>query len=144
MRKDGISERAIFVIDAEGTIRYINIHDIDDQPSNQVLFGELSKISQPSSPQKTGEPEKKALPHGGVVMYCNAWCPDCRKARAWLKRHGIEYTEIDVHSTPGAAEQVRKWANGNLVTPTFDVDGVIILDFDEGKLSEVVLGSKKD
>ena len=29
---DGYSERAIFVIDKRGFIRYIDIHDIDEQP----------------------------------------------------------------------------------------------------------------
>ena len=138
-RQEGRSERAIFIVDSDGYIRYIDIHDIDDQPSNEVLFKELTKISQRSEPKLEPRPEEKKLPHGGVVMYCNSWCPDCRKAKIWLERHGIEYTEVDIPSTPGAAEQVRKWANGNLVTPTFDVDGVIVVDFDERRLSELIL-----
>ena len=138
-RQEGRSERAIFIIDSNGYIRYIDIHDIDDQPSNEVLFEELAKITQSSEPQEERIPEEKRLPQGGVVMYCNSWCPDCRKAKIWLERHGIEYTEVDIPSTPGAAEQVRKWANGNLVTPTFDVDGVIVVDFDEIRLSELIL-----
>jgi len=74
-------------------------------------------------------------------MYCNSWCPDCRKAKAWFDQHGIEYTEVDIPSTPGAAAQVREWTDGNLVTPTFDVDGIIIVDFDVEKLTKVILGS---
>ncbi len=139
-RKDGKTERAIFIIDPEGYIRYIDIHDIDDQPSNDVLFEELAKVVRPSAQKEKQKPEKKKLPHGGVIMYCNSWCPDCRRAKAWFEDHGIEYTEVDIPSTPGAAERVREWANGYMVTPTIDVDGVIILDFDEEKLSEVLLG----
>ena len=44
-RKEGYSERAIFVIDKKGIIRYIDIHDIGDRPSNRVLFAELKKIT---------------------------------------------------------------------------------------------------
>ena len=43
LRQEGYSERAIFIIDAEGIIRYIDIHDIDDQPDNNVLFSEVAK-----------------------------------------------------------------------------------------------------
>ncbi len=43
-RKEGHSERAIFVIDEKGIIRYIDVHDIDDRPSNRVLLSELKKI----------------------------------------------------------------------------------------------------
>jgi len=43
-RKEGFSERAIFVLDRYGFIRYIDIHDIDDRPKNKVLFAELRKV----------------------------------------------------------------------------------------------------
>jgi peroxiredoxin len=43
-RKEGHSERAIFVIDEKGFFRYIDVHDIDDRPSNRVLFSELKRI----------------------------------------------------------------------------------------------------
>jgi hypothetical protein len=33
---------------------------------------------------------------------------------------------------------VREWANGNLVTPTFDIDGTIVVDFDQKRLAEVL------
>ncbi len=37
LRPEGYSERAIFIIDKDGIIRYIDVHDIDNQPSNEVL-----------------------------------------------------------------------------------------------------------
>jgi len=45
-RKEGFSERAIFVLDSYGIIRYIDIHDISDRPKNKVLFAELKKVIQ--------------------------------------------------------------------------------------------------
>ena len=42
-RKEGFSERAIFVVDKFGVIRYIDVHDITKKPSNRVLFSEISK-----------------------------------------------------------------------------------------------------
>jgi len=138
LRQDGKSERAIFIIDEKGIIRYIDIHDIDDQPSNEVLFAEIAKINPKSAPAQQTKQEEPALPHGGIVMYCNSWCPDCRKARAWLAERNLPYIEVDVQANPKAAAQVRQWANGNLVTPTFDIDGTIVVDFNREKLSAVL------
>jgi len=43
-RTDGTSERALFVIDKKGIIRYIDVHDINKRPRLEVLVGELEKI----------------------------------------------------------------------------------------------------
>jgi peroxiredoxin len=41
---DGISERAIFIVDKEGKLAYTDIHDISDQPDNENLFEVLRKL----------------------------------------------------------------------------------------------------
>jgi glutaredoxin len=138
LQDDGRSERALFIIDKEGIIQYIDIHDIDDQPSNDVLLAELRRIDPAAAASQPPEPKAISLPRGGIVMYCNSWCPDCRRARIWLKRRNLDYVEVDVSGVPGAAAQVRQWANGNLVTPTFDIDGTIVVDFDEARLTELL------
>jgi peroxiredoxin len=43
-RDEGFSERAIFIIDRDGIIRYIDIHDISDKPKNDLLFAEIAKV----------------------------------------------------------------------------------------------------
>ncbi len=127
LRDAGYTERAIFIIDKQGIIRYIDIHDISQQPSNEVLLEELRRIDPEAANTVAPAPPSQSveLPKGGVVMYCSSWCPDCKRARAWLKDHGIAYTEVDVNAVRGAARQVRAWANGNLVTPTFDINGTM-------------------
>ena len=45
LRAEGFTERAIFIVDKKGIIRYIDIHPIGDQPKNSVLFEELKKIA---------------------------------------------------------------------------------------------------
>ena len=140
LREVGSSERAIFIIDKQGCIRYIDMHDVDSQPDNQVLFNELRRID-PSvalnEPPETTQPEAP-LPHGGIVMYCTAWCPDCKQARKWLQDHHLDYTEVNIATNPAASRQVRSWANGSLTTPTFDIDGTIVVDFDPDRLREVL------
>lgn len=40
----GITERALFIVDKDGKIAYIDIHDIGDQPDNEDLFDVLKKL----------------------------------------------------------------------------------------------------
>src|SRR5689334_14345769 len=42
--QDGIAERALFIVDKDGKIAYIDIHDIGDQPDNEDLFDVLRKM----------------------------------------------------------------------------------------------------
>lgn len=44
LRSDGASERALFVIDKQGVIRYIDVHDINTMPRLEDLTRELSKL----------------------------------------------------------------------------------------------------
>ena len=140
LRKEGYTERALFIIDKTGIIRYIDIHNIDEQPDNNVLRKAIREIDPDAAKNEPAElkPVDSKLPHDGVVMYCTPWCPDCKRARAWLTEKGIKFTEVDVYATPGAEEQVRTWNRGYLVTPTFDIDGTIISDFQEDELKRAI------
>ncbi len=138
LQNDGRSERALFIIDKQGIVRYIDIHDIDHQPPNDVLLAELRRIDPAAAASEPPESKVVTLPRGGIVMYCNSWCPDCRRARLWLKRRALDFVEVDVNAVPGSAAQVRQWAGGNLVTPTFDIDGTVVVDFDEARLAELL------
>ena len=40
----GISERALFVVDKQGKIAYMKVHEILDQPDNEVLFDVLKNL----------------------------------------------------------------------------------------------------
>lgn len=141
LRPEGYTERAIFVLDRKGTIRYIDIHDIDQQPSNDELLKFIRDMN-----GQAGKLEQKAelpvpssvFPQSGIIMYCTSWCPDCRRAKNWLKANNLDYTEVDIDTNPSASEQVKKWNNGKRVMPTFDINGVIIPNFDEPKLSDVL------
>jgi peroxiredoxin len=45
LRSTGVSERALFVIDRKGIIRYIDVHDINDKPRVDILRAELGKLN---------------------------------------------------------------------------------------------------
>ncbi|HDS05564.1 MAG TPA: peroxiredoxin [Deltaproteobacteria bacterium] len=44
LRSDGTAERAIIIIDKKGTIRYIDVHDINERPPLESIVRELEKL----------------------------------------------------------------------------------------------------
>ena len=44
LRTDGVAERALFVVDKKGIIRYIDVHNINERPSLETLVKELEKL----------------------------------------------------------------------------------------------------
>jgi len=44
LRSDGVAERALFIIDKKGIIRYIDVHNINERPRLEVLVNELEKL----------------------------------------------------------------------------------------------------
>ncbi len=43
-RPEGYAERALFIIDKEGKLAYKDIHNIGEQPDNEVIFDVLRKL----------------------------------------------------------------------------------------------------
>ena len=60
-----------------------------------------------------------------IRMYATSWCPDCRRAREFLRKNGLTFEEIDIDQHPDAAEYVQSVNNGKRKVPTFDLDGRI-------------------
>jgi glutaredoxin len=57
-----------------------------------------------------------------ITVYSAFWCPDCRAAKRFLDKHNLPYTDIDIESTPGAAEEVIK-QTGKRAIPQLVIDG---------------------
>lgn len=57
-----------------------------------------------------------------VTIYSAFWCPDCRVAKRFLQQHNIPFTDIDIETTPGAAEEVIK-RTGKRAIPQLVIDG---------------------
>ena len=144
LRAEGYSERAIFIVDKQGIIRYVDVHDIDEQPDNELLFRILGELEPVLAAAWAKETAKKEVPQSaeplapGVYLYCTSWCPDCKRARVWLADRGVNYQEINVTYDRPSAARLRGWARGNETTPTFDVRGTIIIGFDKVRLAEAL------
>jgi len=57
-----------------------------------------------------------------VQVYTAAWCRDCRAAKQFLDKHGIEYTEINVDANPAASDEVMRRV-GKRAIPQLVIDG---------------------
>ena len=55
-------------------------------------------------------------------MYATSWCPDCRRARKYLDRRGVEYTVIDVDADKTAADEIVRRV-GKRAVPQLVIDG---------------------
>jgi peroxiredoxin (alkyl hydroperoxide reductase subunit C) len=49
LRSDGVAERAVFLIDKTGVIRYIDVHDINDRPSLETIVKEMELLQKDAS-----------------------------------------------------------------------------------------------
>jgi mycoredoxin len=67
-----------------------------------------------------------------ITLYSAPWCRDCREAKRFLEHHGIAYTEIDIESTPGAADEVLRHV-GKRAIPQFVIDGEWVQPYRPGR-----------
>jgi len=67
-----------------------------------------------------------------LTVYSAVWCPDCRTAKRFLDRHNIPYKEIDIETTPGAAQEVIR-RTGRRAIPQFVIDGVWVQPYRPGE-----------
>ena len=67
-----------------------------------------------------------------LIVYSAAWCRDCREAKAFLSKHNIPYTEINVEETPGAADEVLHHV-GKRAIPQFVIDGKWVQPYRPGR-----------
>jgi glutaredoxin len=58
-----------------------------------------------------------------ITMYSTRWCPDCWRAKTFLKERGVEFREVDIEEDPSAEEIVIKANDGRRKVPTLEVGG---------------------
>ncbi|MBI4435296.1 glutathione S-transferase N-terminal domain-containing protein [Candidatus Uhrbacteria bacterium] len=72
-----------------------------------------------------------------VTVYSTPTCPFCKQVKAYLKEHNIAFTDIDVMSDQEKArEMIQK--SGQMGVPVIDIDGEIVIGFDQKRLSELL------
>ncbi len=67
-----------------------------------------------------------------VIVYSAFWCPDCRVAKRFLQRHSITFREVDIETTPGAAEELIR-NTGKRAIPQFVINGEWVQPYRPGE-----------
>ena len=72
-----------------------------------------------------------------VTVYSTPTCPHCVHAKEFLKEKNVDFEDIDVSADrEKAKEMVEK--SGQMGVPVIDVDGKIIVGFDQARLQELL------
>jgi len=72
-----------------------------------------------------------------VTVYSTPTCPFCKQTKVFLKEHAIEFTDVDVMADQERArEMIQK--SGQMGVPVTDIDGEIVIGFDQSKLKELL------
>jgi glutaredoxin len=58
-----------------------------------------------------------------VTMYTTRWCPDCRRAKSFLKERGVAFREVNIEEDESAEEIVIRANDGKRIVPTFEIAG---------------------
>lgn len=72
-----------------------------------------------------------------VKIYTTPTCIWCKRTKEFFKENNITYEEIDVANDRDAAEEMID-KSGQTGTPVIDVDGKIIVGFDEEALTKAL------
>tara|TARA_B100001971_G_C17665781_1_gene275053 strand:- start:223 stop:453 length:231 start_codon:yes stop_codon:yes gene_type:complete len=71
-----------------------------------------------------------------VIVYSTKTCPWCIKVKEFLKTNKVSFIEKDVSNEKNAKEMFEKSKQRSV--PVIDIDGEIIVGFDESKLKKVL------
>jgi len=72
-----------------------------------------------------------------IKVYSTPTCPFCIRLKQFLNEHNIIFENIDVSSNQQAAEEMVE-KSGQMGVPVLDVDGQIIVGFDQAKIKSAL------
>lgn len=72
-----------------------------------------------------------------IKIYSTPTCPWCAKTKDFLRKNHVKFEDIDVSRDAKAAHEMVK-ISGQMGVPVIDVNGKIIIGFDEEKLKRAI------
>lgn len=72
-----------------------------------------------------------------VIVYSTQTCPWCFRAKDFLKENGIAFEEKDVGQDEEAAQDMIN-KTGQMGVPVIEVDGEMVVGFNEARLRELL------
>jgi len=73
-----------------------------------------------------------------ILLYGADWCPDCRRAKAFLEENNVDYTFIDVDLDKESTAKVEAINNGKRIIPTAIIKGKTYTNPDNIELASVL------
>lgn len=72
-----------------------------------------------------------------VKIYTTSTCIWCVRVKEFLKENNVQFEEVNVGENQQAAEEMVK-KSGQMGVPVTEIDGEIIVGFDETKLKQAL------
>ena len=72
-----------------------------------------------------------------VVIYSTSTCPYCKRAKEYLSRKGISYTDIDVVQDREKAKEMTQ-KSGQMSVPVIIIDDEIVVGFNQALLDKLL------
>ena len=72
-----------------------------------------------------------------VVIYSTPTCPYGKRAKEYLSRKGISYTDIDVAQDREKAKEMTQ-KSGQMSVPVIIIDDEIVVGFDQAQLDKLL------
>jgi len=72
-----------------------------------------------------------------VIIYTTPTCVYCRAAEEFFKENNVQYEEKDVAKDEQARDDMVQ-KSGQLGVPVIDINGEIVIGFDESRLKELL------
>jgi glutaredoxin len=110
---------------AAGGLAQLGISAESDLPA--VLLTEPDGKLRLAGLRLSGEEAVKLAAGQGIqteslVVYCSAWCPDCRQTKRVLENAEARFAEVDIDRDLGAEAVVLQRSGGRRVVPTLRFD----------------------
>jgi len=98
--------------------------------------GKKQEESDEQSTETKQEPKQIYIPGvSKVIIYLTPTCPHCAEAKNWLQQYNIEYEEIDISENEIVQDELMEKV-GNLAVPITEIEGSIMIGFNEEMFSE--------
>jgi glutaredoxin 3 len=78
-----------------------------------------------------------------IKVYTTPTCPWCQKVKDWLKQKNVSFEEINVIESDSARDEMIQ-KSGQMGVPVIDVNGEIVIGFNEAKLEEALKKDSKE
>jgi len=76
-------------------------------------------------------------PSKNVTVYSTPTCSWCNTLKTWLDKNGVRYKDVDISRDQNAAQELVR-RSGQQGVPQTDINGRIVVGFDQNKLKELL------